>query len=78
MSHYQRYIAEAIGVQDQPTLALVEELMRTDRTGLDGLDPKAFAALALQSLSDARGLHYDGQLAFYCGALGLDLPAWAS
>ena len=34
---YQSLIAEILGTDDRPTLELVEELMRADRTALDGL-----------------------------------------
>lgn len=46
MTPYAQAISDATGVTDRPTLVLVEDLMRINRTGLDGLSRAHFAALA--------------------------------
>lgn len=74
MGTYKERIAAVIGTTDLPTLALVEELMRTDRTGLDGLSRSEFDALARQSYTDARLMAEAGQISMYCEALGLVVP----
>ena len=78
MSFYAKAIAAAIDSNDEPTVALVEEIMRTDRTGLDGLSAAQFSALARRSARDVTELHLSGELTMYCDALGLTLPSWAA
>jgi hypothetical protein len=71
---YAREIARAIGTEDPATLAVVEELMRTDRTGLDGLRAAEFTVLARQAHRDMHTLDAAGALIEYCDALGLAVP----
>lgn len=74
MGTYKERIAAVIGAADLPTLTLVEELMRTDRTGLDGLTGAQFDLLARKSYGDAQLLAAAGELRTYCEALGLAVP----
>lgn len=74
---YQQAIAEAIETTDSATVALVEDLMRTEAGTLDALSPKRFATLARRSAADVAMLHREGALPDYCSALGLTVPAWA-
>lgn len=72
---YSTLIAEAIGTADPATLAVVEELMRTDRTGLDGLTRSQFDREARLAFSDMALMAAAGALPEYCEALGLEMPA---
>jgi hypothetical protein len=74
---YMQAIAQALGTADPATLALVEDLMRTEAGTLDALSAKRFTALARRSAADAEMLHREGALLDYCSALGLTVPAWA-
>ena len=74
MSSYAKLIGEAIGTTDPATLALVEELMRADRTALDGLTRPAFIRAARDTYADAAMLAAAGELGMYCEALGLTTP----
>ena len=47
---------------DPATLALVEELMRADRTSLDGLSRAEFARAAREAAAEAAELHAAGRL----------------
>jgi len=49
-----RGIAAATGLTDPGDLAVVEDMMRADRTSLDDLTPRAFAALARESHAACR------------------------
>src|SRR5262249_51149825 len=60
---YAALIADVIGTDDPATLALVEELMRTDTGGpLDALHPAAFRDAIAVALADAATMAYAGQL----------------
>jgi hypothetical protein len=76
MTHKQA-IAQAIGTADPATLALVEDLMRTEAGTLDALSARRFAALARRCAADVALMHDEGMLLDYCSALGLTVPAWA-
>ncbi|MDX3110152.1 hypothetical protein [Nonomuraea angiospora] len=78
MSLYAQQISDAIGRNDPATLALVEDLMRINLTGLDHLTNTQLAALARRSLADAQELEEVGELRGYCDALGLAVPEWAA
>jgi hypothetical protein len=72
---YAALIAETTGTTDPATVTLVEELMRSERTALDGLSPAEFTAAVGQALTDAAALARAGLLASYCDALGIAVPA---
>jgi hypothetical protein len=76
MSHYSKLITSQTGA-DETTAALVEELMRSDRTGLDGLSVPEFTATAYSALYEARVMATAGMLRAWCAAKGLAAPAWA-
>jgi hypothetical protein len=71
-----KLIAEAIETADTDTIALVEELMRADRTGLDSLSPAEFRTAAREASLEALLMHNEGILAAWCDALALAMPAW--
>jgi hypothetical protein len=75
MHPYARLIADTIGSDDTAALAVVEDIMRTDRTGLDGLSRPEFVALAREAHGDMRAMGAAGMLAGYCKARGLAVPA---
>jgi hypothetical protein len=75
MRPYAKMIAEKTGTEDAATLALIEELMRGDHPTLDGLSHAEFDAAIVQALVDARDLQDAGQLAMWCKAFGLEVPA---
>ncbi len=68
---YAMLIAEAIGTDNPATLSVVEELMRTDRTALDGLNRAQFIAEARAAFADMQMLAAAGALGEYRDALGL-------
>ena len=68
---YATLIAEAIGTDNPATLSVVEELMRTDRTGLDGLNRVQFIAEARAAFADMQLMSAAGALDEYREALGL-------
>jgi|AAFX01.1.fsa_nt_gi hypothetical protein len=68
---YATLIAEAIGTDNPATLSVVEELMRTDRTALDGLSRAQFIAEARAAFADMQMLAAAGALDEYRDALGL-------
>lgn len=72
---YAQSIAEAIGTADAATVALVEDLMRINRTALDHLTAADFAIEARNARDDIEGLRAIGQLDDYCKAMGLAVPA---
>jgi hypothetical protein len=72
---YASLIGNAIGTTDPATAAVVEDLMRTNRTGLDDLDPAQFARLARTAYADVALLAAAGELGTYCDALGLETPS---
>jgi hypothetical protein len=78
MSHYGRLICEITGTTDPATADLIENLMRSERTGLDGLDERQFRDAVIEAVADAAELDRSGQLAMYCGAMGLTVPAAAA
>ncbi len=78
MTPYAALIAETIGDDDPATLALVEELMRTETPTLDHLSRPRFKALARQARSDADQIKAEGWLVSYCGTMRLAVPAWAT
>jgi hypothetical protein len=75
MSPYAKLISEMTGSTDDATLALIEELMRSERTALDYLSPGQFRRAAFDAVTDMREMHEAGTLAGYCKALGLTIPA---
>lgn len=75
MSAYAKRIATRTGTDDQATIALIEELMRAERPALDDLTPAEFDAAIIGALADAQDLHDAGQLAAWCAAYGLAVPA---
>ena len=75
MSSYSDLIGQAIRRDNPATLAVVEEIMRTERTGLDGLTKARFDHAARLAYADVQLLAAAGMLADYCDALGLDMPA---
>jgi hypothetical protein len=76
MSHYSKLIAAQTGA-DETTAALVEELMRSDRTALDGLSVPEFTAAAHRALREAIEMAAAGMLRGWCKAMGLAAPGWA-
>lgn len=70
---YAAMIAEEIGTDHAGALVLIEDLMRQDRTGLDGLTPAEFRRVAVAAVVDAWELARAGELAFYVHALRLDV-----
>jgi len=78
MSAYAKLIAEITGTGDPATLALIEQLMRASRPGLDSLSPARFRAAVREAAGDAAELAREGMLAYYCDALGLAVPVPAS
>lgn len=72
---YGKLIAEAIGTADPATVAVVEELMRTERTGLDGLTRGQFDREARIAFADMALMAAAGELSGYCQAFGLDVPS---
>ena len=74
---YAQLIAESIGTDEPATVALVEDLMRDGRTGLDDLTPAAFRALARQAHADIAIMREAGQLDYYCQVVGLVIPTTA-
>lgn len=75
MNPYANLIASKTGTDDPATLALIEELMRADRTSLDDLTPAEFVTAIVEALADAQDLQDAGQLAAWCEAYGLAVPA---
>lgn len=77
MSPYAKLIADQTGAAPD-AVALIEDLMRTDRTGLDHLTRAEFAAAVIEAVRDAAELEAAGMLAFYCNAVGIPVPAAAA
>lgn len=78
MSHYQELIREAIASTgdtrtDDATCAIVEDLMRTNRSGLDHLSRDEFMAEAAGWLAEVDAPFVRD----YCDALQLEVPQWA-
>jgi hypothetical protein len=73
MSHYSNSIDDRTRC-DSATAVLLEELMRGERTGLDGLTLAEFDTAIVQALADAAELAQSGLLAGYCSALGIETP----
>lgn len=71
---YKEAIAASVGTTDLATLALIEDLMRAERTGLDGLSREQFRTAARRAMADAQLMAAAGELRGYCEALGLALP----
>lgn len=78
MSIYTAAISNSIGRTDTESLALVEELMRVNRTALDHLSSSELAAIAREAFEDARLMDELDMLASYCQMLGLGIPEWAT
>jgi hypothetical protein len=76
MSHYSKLIAAHTGA-DETTAVLIEELMRSDRTGLDGLSVPEFTTAAYSALYQAREMATAGMLRGWCEAMGVAAPMWA-
>lgn len=75
---YQDAIANAIGTDaNDPIVAVIEEIMRNGRSGLDSLTPAQFSAEACEALETVREMAQAGELEFYCETLGLAMPALA-
>jgi hypothetical protein len=74
MTPYATAIAAAIGSTDPAMIALVEEIMREDRSGLDSLPRAQFDAEARSARADIAGLAAAGLLQEYCDALGVATP----
>ena len=77
---YAALIAQDTRTADPATVALVEDLMRSERSTLDGLSRDEFTRLARRSYRDARAWASCGAvdgitLADYCEAMGLAYPA---
>ncbi len=72
---YATLIASAINTADPAVVAVVEELMRTDRTALDGLSLAQFNREARTAFADMVLLAAAGALTEYCEAFELDVPA---
>ena len=72
---YATLIASAVNTTDPATVAVVEELMRTDRTALDGLSNAQFNRAARTAFADMVLLASAGALAEYCEAFDLAVPA---
>lgn len=82
MSHYQELIREAIASTsstrtDDATCALVEDWMRIDRSGLDGLSRSEFDALATGCFLDSLAADTEF-IRHYCEVSLLDVPEWAT
>jgi len=75
---YAMLISQATGETDPSTIAVIEDLMRADRTALDALTVGEFAATAREALAELTALHAGGALVHYCAALGIAVPAWAA
>jgi uncharacterized protein (UPF0264 family) len=71
---YAPRIARAIDTNDSATIALVEDLMRDGRSGLDGLSTTAFARVAREAMATALVIALAGELVDYCEAVGLAVP----
>lgn len=76
---YAAIIATAIGTDDSASLALVEDLMREGRSGLDGLSLTEITELARECFDDAKAWATIGPvgghaLADYCRVMGLEYP----
>lgn len=78
MSPYARRISKATTETDIATLALIEDLMRDGRSGLDSLTPAQFDRAAREARQDIGLMHNAGVLSEYCAALGITPPAWAA
>lgn len=74
MTHYQRLIGDILATTDPALTALVEEFMRLDLTGLDGLSPEQFAADARQAHRDVVSLFDMGELDNICRAYQIPVP----
>ena len=75
MSPYAELISEVTEVTDPAVLTVIEELMRADRTSLDDLMLPEFRAAVMEAVADAAELEAAGQLAMYCDAIGIAVPA---
>jgi hypothetical protein len=71
---YRTLIAEAIGTSDPARTALVEEIMRTNRTALDHLSAAQLTKAARLAYADMLLMAAAGMLPFYCQTLGLAVP----
>lgn len=78
MRPYAQAISEAIDHTDAATLALVEDVMRDGRSGLDGLTPAQFRWEAREAWVVVQAMHDAGELGPFCAAVQLDLPEWAA
>ncbi len=74
MSHYANLIIEKTGC-DEDTADLIEELMRSERTALDGLDDAQFDAAIAEAVEDAGNMAAADELDFYCQAMDIEVPA---
>lgn len=75
MLGYQELIGAAVDTTDIATIKVVEDIMRAERTALDGLSPAQFTRAARTAYADVIALAGAGHLVEYCEALGLDVPA---
>ena len=71
---YDKLIAKAIGATYPPTVKVVEEIMRVDRSGLDGLSTAEFVKEARTAYKTMLLLERVGVLAEFCEAFDLQLP----
>lgn len=72
---YQDRIAQAINNSDTATVALVEDLMRTEHDTLDHLTAAQFTRAARNAMAFAIELGLSGMLGEYCQPLGLAVPS---
>lgn len=71
---YADLIAEIAGTTEPAAVALIEELMRSERPALDSLTAAEFAAAVRDAVYDAAEMEAGGWLPSYCEALGLAVP----
>lgn len=74
MYSYRQRISVVIGERDPAVLAVVEDLMRDGRSGLDALTPARFDTAARAAYADVAALAASGCLAEYCAGVGLPVP----
>ena len=72
---YQQRIADAISNNDPAHIAVVEDMMRTNRASLDNLSAATFVSEARRAEKLLVELALAGLLAEYCEGVGLPVPS---
>ena len=75
MDSYGDRIKNVIGDEDEDLAQLVEDMMRSGRSGLDNLSPAEFTSLTRLSLGLVLELVEAGEIDTYCELIGLNTPA---